>query len=60
MTSKTLHEFSDSGLHTALLVALLLMALVGIIDALFFTPEGKTPVIWRLETVVVEGKSTTR
>lgn len=57
MTSKSLHEFSDSGLHTALLVVLLLMALVGIIDALFFTPEGRTPVVWRLETVVVDGKA---
>ena len=60
MTSKSLHEFSDSGLHTALLVVLLLMALVGIIDALFFTPEGRAPVVWRLETVVVDGKSAPR
>ncbi|MGM9513941.1 hypothetical protein ACS5PK_06790 [Roseateles sp. DB2] len=60
MTSKSLHEFSDSGLHTALLVVLLLMAVVGIVDALFFTPEGRTPVIWRLETVVVDGKATPR
>ena len=57
MTSKSLHEFSDSGLHTALLVVLLLMALVGIVDALFFTPQGQTPVVWRFETVVVDGKA---
>lgn len=60
MTSKSLHEFSDSGLHTALLVVLLLMALVGIVDALFFTPQGQTPVVWRLETVVVDGKAAPR
>ncbi|MDL5032377.1 hypothetical protein QRD43_10735 [Pelomonas sp. APW6] len=60
MTTQSLHTFSDSGLHTALLVALLLLAVAGIVDAVFFTPEGQTPVIWRLETVVVEGKSVPR
>ncbi|HLO94953.1 MAG TPA: hypothetical protein VK195_11585 [Burkholderiaceae bacterium] len=60
MTSKSLHEFSDSGLHTALLVVLLLMALVGIIDSLFLTSEGRAPVVWRLETVVVDGKAAPR
>ena len=60
MSSKSLHEFSDSGLHTALLVAFLLLVLVSIVDALFATPEGKTPVVWRLETVVVEGKAVPR
>lgn len=60
MTTQSLHTFSDSGLHTALLVALLLLALAGIVDALFFTPEGQTPVIWRLDPVVVEGKSVSR
>lgn len=57
MSTKSLHEFSDSGLHTALLVALLLLAVAGIVDAVFFTPEGQTPVIWRLEPVMVAGKS---
>lgn len=57
MSTKSLHEFSDSGLHTTLLIALLLLAVAGIVDAVFFTPEGQTPVIWRLEPVTVMGKS---
>ncbi|MEJ6006732.1 hypothetical protein WG899_14340 [Paucibacter sp. AS339] len=55
MASNKIHTFSESGLHSALLIALLLILLVGFIDALFFTPDGATPVMWRLEPVVVTG-----
>lgn len=57
MSSQKIHTFSETGLHSALLIALLLILLVGFFDALFFTPEGATPVIWRLEPVVVTGQS---
>ncbi len=56
MASQKIHTFSESGLHSALLIALLLIVLLGFVDALFFTPEGATPVMWRLETVVVTGQ----
>jgi len=59
-STSTIHGFSDSGLHTALLLALLVLLLVGLVDSLFFTPEGRTPVLWRLETVVVTGPSAGR
>ena len=57
MISNKIHTFSESGLHTALLVALILLLVVSLIDGLFFTPEGSTPVLWRLETVVITGQS---
>ena len=57
MISNKMHTFSESGLHTALAVALLVLLVVGVVDALIFTPEGSTPVLWRLETVVVTGQS---
>jgi len=57
MSSQKIHTFSESGLHSALLIALFLILLAGFVDALFFTPEGATPVIWRLDPVVVTGQS---
>lgn len=57
MISNKMHTFSESGLHTALAVALLVLLGVGVVDALFFTPEGSTPVLWRLDTVVITGQS---
>jgi hypothetical protein len=57
MAKNKIHIFSDGGLHTALLVVLLLTALGSIVDAVFFTPEGKTPVMWRLDPVVIEGQA---
>ncbi|MDT8998324.1 hypothetical protein RQP53_03430 [Paucibacter sp. APW11] len=57
MSSKQIHEFSDSKLHTALLFALFVMAALVAVDALFFTPEGQTPLIWHFDAVVVHGQS---
>ncbi|MCV2351998.1 hypothetical protein [Paucibacter sp. Y2R2-4] len=57
MSSQKIHTFSETGLHSALLIALLLILLVGLLDSLFFTPEGATPVMWRLEPVVVTGQA---
>jgi hypothetical protein len=57
MISNKIHSFSESGLHSALAVALLVLLLVGVVDALFFTPEGSTPVLWRLDPVVITGQS---
>ncbi|MEJ6003625.1 hypothetical protein [Paucibacter soli] len=58
MSSGKIHNFSDSGLHTALLAALIGIVALILVDAFFFTPEGRTPVIWRLDRVVVEGQAT--
>ncbi|MCV2422666.1 hypothetical protein [Paucibacter sp. DJ2R-2] len=60
MARKNIHVFSEGGLHTALLVALLLLILVGVVESWFFTPEGKTPVLWRLDPVVVTAPASGR
>jgi len=60
MARKNIHVFSGGGLHTALLVALLLLILVGVVESWFFTPEGKTPVLWRLDPVVVTAPASGR
>ncbi|PND36207.1 hypothetical protein C1O66_21060 [Paucibacter aquatile] len=60
MARKSIHVFSESGLHGALLAALLLLIVVGLVDSWFFTPEGKTPVLWRLDPVVVSGPAPSR
>ncbi|MCV2361099.1 MULTISPECIES: hypothetical protein [Roseateles] len=57
MVSHKIHTFSESGLHTALLAALILLFVVSVVDAMFFTPEGSTPVLWRLDPVVITGQS---
>lgn len=57
MASNKIHTFSESGLHSALLVALILLLVVSLLDALFFTPEGSTPVLWRLDPVVITGQA---
>ncbi|MFY7867352.1 hypothetical protein [Roseateles sp.] len=59
MSSHKIHTFSESGLHSALLIALFVVLLIGLVDALFFTPEGGTPVLWRLEPVVITGQAQT-
>ncbi|MCV2370806.1 hypothetical protein [Roseateles oligotrophus] len=57
MSSNKIHTFSESGLHTALLVALILLLVISLVDALFFTPEGSTPMLWRLDPVVISGQA---
>ncbi|MBT9495674.1 MAG: hypothetical protein IV107_25675 [Paucibacter sp.] len=57
MASNKIHTFSESGLHSALLVALILLLVVSLLEALFFTPEGSTPVLWRLDPVVITGQA---
>lgn len=54
MANSKIHNFSDSRLHTALLAALIGILALVFVDAFFFTPEGRTPVVWRLDRVVVE------
>lgn len=60
MSSKPIHDFSDSKLHSALLIALGALLVLIAIDAVFLTPEGQTPVVWRLDAVTVQGQSLPR
>lgn len=49
-----LHKFSDSGLHTALLIAVVLIAAVALVKAVTLTVQ-----MWTLEPVVIHGQSKT-
>jgi len=48
-----LHRFSDSLLHTSLLVAIVLLA--GL--ALYHTISSSTGIVWVLEPVLVQGQA---
>lgn len=47
-----LHKFSDSGLHTALLIAVVLIAAAALVKAVTLTVQ-----MWTFEPVVVHGKA---
>ncbi len=49
------HRFSDSGLHTTLMAAVLAIAALALLQAV---TTGVA--IWQLDTVVVQGQSTKR
>jgi len=56
MEPKSFHDFSDSGLHTLMLLSVLLLFAAAVIQALFF-PTQELPRPVQLERVVLVGHS---